>query len=300
MPLHTRSNETETSVGAAPQEEIRTRVTHEGHVPPNAVPAGKSPVVVGKLDGPIGGDSGLLSVLGDDERSRILETERAPFRMIASLAISGPWGEFVGTGWFAGPRTVVTAGHCVYDKSQMGGWADQILVTPGRDGTDTPFGTTTARRFASVDRWVDDRDPDFDIGVIHLDEPLGDETGWFSVAAMTNDELNNALVNVSGYPARPGGGQQQWWAKNRIRALTPRRVFYDVDTSGGQSGGPVYLYEDSAATVPIVVAIHAYGLGGTPSSIPLVVNSAPRIVPEVVALISQWVDENAAAEAEPA
>jgi V8-like Glu-specific endopeptidase len=99
------------------------------------------------------------------------------------------------------------------------------------------------------------------------------------------------MVNVSGYPGQPGDGTQQWWAKNRIREVTPRRIFYDADTSGGQSGAPVYIIE-SVGAPPTVVGIHAYGVGGTPQSIPLQVNSAPRIIPEVVEQIEIWIDQD--------
>lgn len=251
-------------------------------------------VVVGKSEEPLQPGTGLLSVLGADERKRIRDTEASPFRMVCALKIEAPWGRFVGTGWFAGPRTIVTAGHCVFDRSTMGGWAERIVVTPAQDGDEPPpFETFDAKRFSTVDRWEDHRDPDFDIGAIHLDKPAGEAVGWFSVGALTDDELMNSLVNVSGYPASPGGGVQQWWAKNRIRAVTPRRIFYDVDTSGGQSGGPAYIYQSESATDPIVVGIHAYGVGGTPNAIMLEVNSAPRIVPEVVEQIRKWVEADA-------
>lgn len=248
-------------------------------------------LVFGKSEQPLQPGTGLLSVIGADERKRIRDTEQSPFRMVCALRINAPWGDFVGTGWFAGPRTIVTAGHCVVDRANMGGWADRIVVTPAQDGDEPPaLGSHTATRFSTVDRWEDARDPDFDIGAIHLDEPVGETVGWFGVGALTDDALLKSLVNVSGYPASPGGGVQQWWAKNRIGAVTPRRIFYDVDTSGGQSGGPVYIYERESMADPIVVGIHAYGVGGTPNEIKLEVNSAPRIIPEVVEQIRNWVE----------
>jgi glutamyl endopeptidase len=251
-------------------------------------------LVVGKSDQPLrpsDGGLGLESVIGLDERTRILETEQAPWRMVCALEIDGPWGTFVGTGWFAGPRTLVTAGHCVYDRNQMGGWARSISVRPGRDGDREPFGSFETEKFSTVDMWLERQDPDFDIAAIHLSQPLGEEHGWFAVGSLTDDELRGYFVNVSGYPAQPGGGAQQWWARNRVREVTPRRIFYDVDTSGGQSGGPAYIYEQENAP-PLAVGIHAYGVGGTPSTIPQQVNSAPRIIPEVVEQIRLWVEQD--------
>ena len=185
----------------------------------------------------------------------------------------------------------------MFDSQQMGGWAESIEIIPGRDGDEpAAFGTYTSTKFSSVDRCVDTRDPYFDIGAIHLQESVGDKTGWFGVGALTDEQLPNSMVNVSGYPAVPGGGRQQWWAMNRVRAVTPRRIFYDVDTSGGQSGGPVYRYEREGAE-PTVIGIHAYGVGGTPEDIKLEVNSAPRMIPEVVEQIRAWVEADAPQEA---
>src|SRR4051795_6651195 len=97
--------------------------------------AAKRRLVIGKSQTPIvpPPDSGLETVLFADERTRIVSTDQQPWKLICALEIDAPWGQFVGTGWFAGPRTVITAGHCVFDKKQMGGWADKITLTPGRD-----------------------------------------------------------------------------------------------------------------------------------------------------------------------
>lgn len=251
-------------------------------------------LVVGKRDKPILPPAGRITfetVLGLDERTRIRDTEGPPWRMICALEIDGPWGAFVGTGWLAGPRTIITAGHCVYDSTQMGGWAREIVISPGRDGDERPFSSLKSEKFSTVDRWRSNQDPDFDIAAIHLKEPLGETLGWFQVASLADDQLLNYMVNVSGYPGTPGGGTEQWWARNRVREVTPRRIFYDVDTSGGQSGGPVYTYE-SEDKPPVVVGIHAYGVGGTPPNIPMQVNSAPRIITEVVAQIQAWIDQD--------
>jgi glutamyl endopeptidase len=249
----------------------------------------KRRLVIGKSANPIAppADSGLESIIFADERTRIVSTDQQPWKLICALEIDAPWGMFVGTGWFAGPRTVITAGHCVFDKKQMGGWARGITVTPGRDRELRPFQSFEAKHFSSVDAWIERQDADYDVAAIHLDQDVFPAEEVFRVGALPDAELQDYLVNVSGYPASPGGGTELYWAKNRIRAVTPRRIFYDVDTSGGQSGGPAYIYPDENSR-PIVVGIHAYGEGGTPASMNLRVNSAPRIIPEVATQIQAW------------
>ena len=233
------------------------------------------------------------SILGDvDRRKQILETELLPWRMLCSLEIESTSGlQYIGTGWFAAPRTIITAGHCVYDEVELGGWARRITVIPGRNGeTVAPFGRTVSQNFATSDRWLQAQDPDYDYAVIHLDQDLGTQIGAFGIAVLPESELQNRLVNVAGYPGSPGNGRFQYFHANRVKAVTARRLFYDVDTMGGQSGSPVWAYLDDSQD-PKVVGIHAYGVGGVPSGLNVVANSGPRILPEVLELIRTWIQQ---------
>jgi glutamyl endopeptidase len=237
------------------------------------------------------------TVIGRDERVRILDTDLAPWRMICALRMRGPSGAgAVGTGWFIGPRTVLTAGHCVFSDYFFGGWASTIEVIPGLNGQGTtadtrPYDSVSSERFTSIDRWTAQEDPDFDIGCIHLDEPLGDQVGWFSVAALPPEDLESFLVNVSGYPADRGAGAEQYHGRNRVLSVSERRLFYEVDTYGGQSGAPVWIYEDDDSP-PLAVGVHAYGIGGTPTNLGITANSAPRIIPEVLDKLTEWVEQD--------
>lgn len=232
------------------------------------------------------------TVIGIDQRVRILETDLQPWRMICALRMFGSTGGgAIGTGWLVGPKTVVTAGHCVHHMGFFGGWATRIEVSAGRNGDEFPFATVDATRVSSVDRWINQADPDFDLGCIHLDEPLGDQVGWFSIGALPAADLESHLVNISGYPGDRGNGEEQYFHANRILHVSDRRVFYDVDTFGGQSGAPVWIHEQEQSP-PLVVAIHAYGTGGTPFNLGITANSAPRIIPEVFDIIQGWLADD--------
>jgi V8-like Glu-specific endopeptidase len=238
--------------------------------------------------------AGIETVIGTDERVRITETDKLPWRIIAALRlIPRPplTAAFIGTGWFIGRRTLLTAGHCVFSESDFGGWIGRIEVSPGRNGNEFPFGTANAVRFSALAEWQARSDPDFDVGCIHLDEPLGDRVGYFKVAAKTDSELENELFNVSGYPLDRGRGTQQLFHANRVLHPAARRIYYDMDTYGGQSGSPVWL-QDEATNEPVAVGIHAYGVGGTPASLNITANSAPRITPELLETIRGWLAED--------
>ncbi len=281
----------ESSAGAA-------RAGTTGEADPKAAPsaayflrAGKAPVSI------------LETVIGEDERARILETAAAPWRMICNLRFQGPLSAGVGTGWLVGPTTVLTAGHCVHDP-RIGGWATQITVTPGLNRDRRPHGQVIARRFSSTQSWIADQNEDHDLGVIHLDADatpvdrdsaaLGDALGFFGLAVRSDADLAGSFIHVAGYPGElaRGFGKEMWGHRSRVTAVTERRVFYDVDTTAGQSGGPAFTIEDDPAR-PTAVAIHAYGTGGTPAHLGIIANSAPRITTEVFDMIERWIDSGA-------
>jgi glutamyl endopeptidase len=215
------------------------------------------------------------TVCGSDDRVRVTATTAIPWRWICQLIITMPNGAgFRGTGWFIGPKCVMTAGHCVYSKSN-GGWARRIEVVPGMNGAGRPYGSSVGTNFRSVNGWVNDTDPNFDYGAIILPNPLGNVVGYFGFANLTDASLNNLLVNNSGYPGdKPFG--TQWFNAGRVSSITSRKIYYMLDTFGGQSGSPVWRYLNGARHA---VGIHAYG--GCP-------NSATRINAPVFANMQAW------------
>src|SRR5688572_18397275 len=86
----------------------------------------------------------------EDERAPAPHTTY-PYSAIASLVITArDDSRWHGTGWFISPRTLVTAGHCVWINStlpQRHGFVKSIEVIPGRSGDTKPFGSATATRF---------------------------------------------------------------------------------------------------------------------------------------------------------
>lgn len=219
------------------------------------------------------------TVHGPDDRVQITRTKNFPWRVHCSLRIvAADDSLWIGTGWFVGPRLLVTAGHVVFIKHSgvpgRDGWVKTVDVVPGRNGNEQPFGSATSTHFHSVKGWTEDGDEKFDYGAIVLDEPLGDRTGWFGFAAYT--DLQGVRGNISGYPGdKPAG--TQWYDSRVIDSTTDRKVFYDIDTFGGQSGAAVYRIRDGKR---VAFGVHAYG-GAR-------VNSATRINRFVFDNITAW------------
>jgi glutamyl endopeptidase len=225
--------------------------------------------------------AGAETVHLPDDRVQITNTSVYPWCVHASLLITAADNSmWIGTGWFVGPHTLITAGHVVYIKNSgvpgRDGWVRQIRVMPGRNGNTLPYGAVTSSNFRTVNGWAQNGDPNFDYGAIILPTNLGNTVGWLGFGVYSDADLLQTVGNISGYPGdKPAG--TQWYASRRIASVTSHKVYYDIDTAGGQSGSAVYRIKNGGR---YAFAIHAYG--GT------TVNSGTRINTPVYNNILAW------------
>lgn len=221
----------------------------------------------------------LEVVIGPDDRAQVQNTRVVPWKRICHLKIQAANGKiYLGTGFFIGPRTILTAGHCVYIHGQ-GGWPQQIVVTPGRNAQETPFNFYTATAFRSVKGWVQGKSRNYDYGVIQLPKTaqISPNIGAFGFGKFPNDFLLNKRLNTAGYPGdKPSG--TMWFNGRKAKAVTDRVITYDIDTAGGQSGSPVWFKDPTGRR--IVVGIHTNGATSG--------NSATRITQPVFDNLTKW------------
>jgi V8-like Glu-specific endopeptidase len=221
------------------------------------------------------------TVHGPDNRVRINTTNIYPWRVHASLIITAADNsQWIGTGWFIGPHTLMTAGHVVHIKNSgvpgRDGWVKKIQVMPGRNGSTLPYGSVTSTSFRSVTGWTNNGEETFDYGAIIIPNDLGNTVGWLGFGVYSDADLVASVGNISGYPGdKPSG--TQWYDAHKIDSVGPRKVFYDIDTFGGQSGSATYRIISGQR---FGVAIHAYGGATT--------NSGTRIVTPVFNNMVAW------------
>lgn len=205
------------------------------------------------------------TVIGSDSRVRIANTTDEPWRRIADLDVKqadGSWATC--TGFFLGPRVVATAGHCVFNFD-FGGWAQEIKVTPGRDGSLQPYGSSTSSDLWTIGGWLESGLTDYDFGAIVLpDDSLGNQVGWFESGYYSDAHVLAATGHLAGYPddkSDPACAAipacQLWLDSDPVRAVSTWIVSYEIDTYG-EDGSPVW--EDDGAHRR-VIAIHTSDVG---------------------------------------
>ncbi|MGC9495679.1 trypsin-like serine peptidase [Streptomyces sp. WG7] len=227
------------------------------------------------------GDVTVETVHLPDDRVQITNTAAYPWRVHCSLHVTAADNsEWIGTGWFIGPHTLITAGHvvCIKHSGVPGrdGWVRSIRVMPGRNGATLPYGSVTSTNFWSVKGWFESGDQNYDYGAIIIPTELGSNTGWFGFGNWSDAELLSTVGNISGYPGdKPAG--TQWYAARGISSVNALKVHYDIDTAGGQSGSAVYRVLNGNR---YGFAVHAYGGATT--------NSGTRITRQVYDNFVAW------------
>ena len=152
-----------------------------------------------------------------------------------------------------GPRTVLTAAHCLYSNEDKA-WLDDVIFVPSLNGNtadDAPFGAFSYESVYILQGFIDNYQGYYgsvipwDLGIITLKQDVGTNLGWLGYANYEN--LGDFTANIVGYPGdKPMG--TMWKATCEVKAENVGAEYfqYDCDTYPGSSGSSVYAYDNGA------------------------------------------------------
>ncbi|WP_447008957.1 trypsin-like serine peptidase [Saccharothrix sp. DSM 118769] len=229
------------------------------------------------------GSVGTNSVIGADGRVQEGVPTTYPWGAIAHLSTN----QGGCTGFMLSRDVLVTAGHCVH---YGGSWVTSYTVTPGRTGNNAPFGSCSGgiNDVWTTSAWINGYPSDHDYGLVKLTCDIGNSTGWFGWWYNTAENLVNQTFYVEGYPGdKPFG--TMWWDSDTTYSQTANKLWYWIDTAGGQSGSPVYHYNSVSPGLCggwCVTGIHTNGVAGTNPT-----NSGTRFRPDVMSFINYWISQ---------
>ena len=210
-----------------------------------------------------------------DDRIRIYDTDEFPYSAIAYMEMEYENGvSNNATAFMISPNVAMTAAHNLFEKYSSGNdpvWATTVEICPGRNGymifSWAPFDHAEAIEVVISKQYYTESigselSDYYDWGFIRLDDDIGNECGYFGFELGAS---YGSLVYISGYPDEKN--KQQWMGSGHTLdysdfGFDPTYVrHYDVDTTYGQSGAPVYRETNGGEF--LVIAVHNMDYAGT-------------------------------------
>jgi len=187
---------------------------------------------------------GDIQPLSMNSLARVPDPAEFPWSATVKIFMDFNGNQYVGSGILIDPFHVLTVGHVIHD--QVDGWADEVVVVPGYDDGEAPFGDaqSAASGLYSWSGWIVDESFDHDMGIIKLDRPIGALSGWNTFAYDNYDTFFlDQVFNIPGYPAAPPYGWPGSYMYNwngSFDEIQQYILYFDNEAYGGQSGSGVW------------------------------------------------------------
>ena len=217
------------------------------------------------------GELGVLSsefdddekVISLDDRVKVKNTKSAPYKYVGKLTFKQGNGYYQATGELIGKKTVLTAAHCAYGEN---GLSKSMRFYPAQDGVNNPYGSYEIAEIHVPEEYkkaVKNEDylqqARYDYAVLTLKKSMPTNYGYFSLGgdgtSLDKKGIKNLALAIIGYPGEKSGmyrhASKSYWFEDNDKIMA-----YKIDTTGGQSGSPVYRKKNGKY---YIIAVHAWG-----------------------------------------
>lgn len=181
-------------------------------------------------------------IFGTDDRRLVSNTTTFPWSAIGQVQLHFGYEMYVGTAAMIGRYLALTCGHVAADTSL--GTPDSIEFIPGQTSQSQPYGRVKVVQVIPSPQWKAYKDDGYDIAILVLDQPIGDQTGYFKIAVQPDGFFDNQSVESAGYPTDLGG-LDMYTVSSVTAGMDGNVIYHYLDTEPGQSGSPVW-YGDAA------------------------------------------------------
>jgi V8-like Glu-specific endopeptidase len=195
-----------------------------------------------------------------------------PYSAVVKIFFSDGGDDFVCSGAVWPSRSIITAGHCVYND-QAHRYHTNVIVVPQYINGQSPYGGFEASNLFTTQGWQDG-DFSYDLGLIVTRDKNGSKIS--SYTGFLGGRWNVTAIQhwtVIGYPAeRPFNGEFQQICQTSFAykdtGSAPQPNGAGCDLTGGSSGGPwIVRFSGKGGNQNQVNGVTSYGYAGRPKEL---------------------------------
>ncbi len=189
-------------------------------------------------------------------------------RGVAKILVDENGSGYLGSGFVVDKHTIATAAHMVYNNTyKTARTVSDILLFDenGNDRSFTPveYHIPAAYRMGGNSNSVSG----YDFALITVEEDLSDYMSFNLGMVTPLAATRNLPIAIAGFPGSVAGGtgnsdtqHVEYVSYGAIKSLDAKVIHHTADSSGGNSGGPIYTIEElNGKTYYTVVGIHTTG-----------------------------------------